>query len=70
MTDDVIQGCMHQYVDGGMLLPEGPGLGVALDGEKFQHYAEMYKERANLKESDEAQYDPLNPTWQPELQIW
>jgi glucarate dehydratase len=70
MTDDIIQGGMHQYVDGGMFVPEGPGLGVALDEEKFQHYAEMYKMRANLKESDEAQYDPLNPTWQPGLQIW
>ena len=69
LTGDVIKK-RHQYVDGGMMVPDGPGLGVELDEEKFNFYADLYQERASLAETDEAQYDPLRKDWNPGLQIW
>jgi glucarate dehydratase len=59
-----------KFVDGGLKVPNGPGLGVELDEEKFNYYADLYEERASLAETDEAQYDPLRKEWTPGLQIW
>jgi glucarate dehydratase len=69
LTGDIITK-RHEYVDGGMMVPDGPGLGVELDEEKFNYYADLYQERASLAETDEAQYDPLRKDWNPGLQIW
>lgn len=43
LEDDVIEGGRIPYVDGGMRLPSGPGLGVALDEQKLEQYHELYE---------------------------
>jgi len=35
-----------KFIDGCLHLPEGPGLGVTIDQETFDQYAEMYKEQS------------------------
>ncbi|MGP3985438.1 mandelate racemase/muconate lactonizing enzyme family protein [Streptomyces sp. 3N207] len=51
LTDDIVQGGfagpLDRYTDGTLAVPEGPGLGVALDPEKVARYAELYREAAD-----------------------
>ncbi len=42
LVDDVIAGGKMPYTDGCMAVPTSPGLGVTLDQEKMDHYAELY----------------------------
>lgn len=44
LTDDIIQGGPMRYKDGGIKVPNGPGLGVALDEEKMEKYESYYEE--------------------------
>jgi glucarate dehydratase len=44
LTDDVIEGGKVRYHDGHIEVPDGPGLGVRLDRDKLEEYAELYKE--------------------------
>jgi glucarate dehydratase len=43
LVDDVIVGGKLPYKNGRMAVPDGPGLGVTLDREKLQTYAELYR---------------------------
>lgn len=42
--DDYIKGGKLQFDRGCLRVPEGPGLGVALDRDKMAQYHEKYKE--------------------------
>jgi len=44
LRDDIIQGGKLPYVHGKMDVPSAPGLGVKLDRDKLEQYAELYKE--------------------------
>lgn len=44
LKDDVIEGGKFEYQDGTIRVPELPGLGVRLDQDKLEEYAELYKE--------------------------
>lgn len=44
LVDDVIEGGKLPYENGTIKVPEEPGLGVRLDHEKLERYAELYKE--------------------------
>ncbi len=46
LTDDILVGGKLKFVDGGMAVPTGPGLGVALDRDKMAKYSEMARKRA------------------------
>ena len=46
--DDYIQGGKLPFEGPCLRVPEGPGLGVALDQEKMRHYHECYKEKGML----------------------
>lgn len=49
LADDVTEGFgggVDSYVDGSVPVPEGPGLGVRLDPERVQRYAELYAREA------------------------
>lgn len=61
LQDDVIQGGKLQYVDGAIEVPAEPGLGVALDPDKLQQYAELYRELGGYPYDR----DPARPTWFP-----
>jgi glucarate dehydratase len=43
LKDDVIEGGKLRYERGAIRVPEGPGLGVALDRENLAEYAELYR---------------------------
>jgi glucarate dehydratase len=59
VCDDVILGGKMKYVDGKISLPSGPGLGVELDRDKLQEYAELYR-REGAYAYDR---DPKRPEW-------
>jgi glucarate dehydratase len=61
LTDDIIQGGPLRYVDGAIIVPAGPGLGVRLDRNKLAEYGELYK-RLGPYPYDQ---DPLRPGWTP-----
>lgn len=44
LKDDVIEGGKLEYRNGSMEIPDAPGLGVRLDREKLERYAELYRE--------------------------
>jgi glucarate dehydratase len=43
LDDDIIKGGRFPYVEGGMKVPSGPGLGVELDEEKLRQYHQLYE---------------------------
>jgi glucarate dehydratase len=59
LVDDVIVGGKLSYEGGGIRVPDGPGLGVRLDREKLQRYAELYKELGGYAYDR----DPGRPDW-------
>lgn len=44
LTDDIIAGGKMRYVNGGMRVPTGPGLGVELDRDKLARYHALSKQ--------------------------
>jgi glucarate dehydratase len=44
LEDDIIEGGKLEYREGSIRVPDAPGLGVRLDREKLEQYAELYKE--------------------------
>jgi glucarate dehydratase len=43
LEDDIIEGGKLEYRNGSIWVPDAPGLGVRLDREKLERYAELYK---------------------------
>ena len=44
LTDDIIEGGKFEYQNGKIKVPDGAGLGVKLNRDKLNEYAELYKE--------------------------
>jgi glucarate dehydratase len=44
LSDDVIEGGKFEYQEGQIRVPDAPGLGIRLDREKLEEYAELYRE--------------------------
>ncbi|PPL02800.1 enolase C-terminal domain-like protein [Parapedobacter indicus] len=63
LTDDIIEGGPFQYTDGSIRVPEGPGLGVALDEDKMKRYERYYEENGDYYARFHA--DPYRPDWFP-----
>src|SRR6201991_3827155 len=61
LTDDIIEGGKFEYKDGRIKVPETSGLGVKLDRDKLQEYAELYKRLGGYNYDK----DPLRPDWSP-----
>ena len=61
LTDDIIAGGKMLYQDGAIQVPAKPGLGVTLDRDKFNQYAELYKELGGYPYDR----DPSRPRWYP-----
>lgn len=61
LTDDIIEGGKMKYVDGGIAVPEGPGLGVTLNRDKLAEYAALYRELGGYPYDR----DPSRPDWFP-----
>ena len=61
LKDDIIVGGKLPYQDGSIKVPEGPGLGVEIDRDKLNEYAELYKELGGYSYDR----DPYRPGWFP-----
>ena len=61
LVDDVIVGGLMPYVNGEIAVPSGPGLGVTLDRERVDKYAELYKSLGGYAYDR----DPGRPEWFP-----
>lgn len=63
LTDDVVEGGLMRYEDGAIAVPTGPGLGVRLDRDRLERYAELYKRLGGYPYDR----DPGRPEWVPIL---
>jgi len=61
LLDDIVVGGKMKYVDGKIALPTAPGLGVELDREKMQKYAELFRKEGGYAYDR----DPKRPQWFP-----
>lgn len=59
LKDDIIKGGLMKYENGKIKVPTAPGLGVELDRDKLQQYAELYKELGGYPYDK----DPQRPDW-------
>ena len=59
LRDDVIMGGKMKYVDGKIALPTAAGLGVELDRDKVQKYAELFRREGGYAYDR----DPKRPEW-------
>lgn len=59
LLDDIILGGKMRYVDGKIALPAAAGLGVELDREKLQKYAELFRREGGYSYDR----DPKRPEW-------
>lgn len=65
-TGDVITE-PFEFSEGGLTLPEGPGLGVELDPDRLAYHARLYEERGD----DIEFFEPKRrPGWTPHLPLW
>lgn len=63
LTDDIIEGGLMKYENGCIKVPEGPGLGVALDEDKMRFYEKYYEEKGDYYAR--FHQDPYRPDWYP-----
>lgn len=61
LVDDIIVGGKMKYVNGRILVPAGPGLGVMLDRNKLAEYHELFKQMGGYTYDR----DPSRPGWYP-----
>jgi glucarate dehydratase len=61
LADDIIEGGKMVYEGGAIRVPEGPGLGVAINRSKLEQYAELYRELGGYSYDR----DPSRPEWFP-----
>lgn len=55
------------FRDGGLRVPEGPGLGVEIDPDRLAFHARLYEEHGD----DVEFFDPVRrPGWTPHLPLW
>lgn len=59
LVDDVIEGGKLAYSAGAIRVPDGPGLGVRLDRDRLDRYAELYRELGGYPYDR----DPGRPGW-------
>lgn len=63
LLDDVVTGGKLPYRDGAIAVPAAPGLGVTLDRNKLERYAELYRQLGDYPYDR----DPGRPDWYPLL---
>jgi len=63
LTDDILAGGKLAYDGGAIRVPDGPGLGVALDEEKMRRYERYFEEVGDYYARFHA--DPRRPGWTP-----
>jgi glucarate dehydratase len=61
LTDDIIEGGNFKYENGKIKVPDGAGLGVKLNRDKLNEYAELYQRLGSYPYDQ----DPLRKGWSP-----
>lgn len=61
LTNDIIEGGKFEYKNGKIKVPSGAGLGVKLNRDKLNEYAELYQKLGGYSYDK----DPLRPDWSP-----
>lgn len=61
LKDDIIEGGPFEYRDGAIEVPTAPGLGVSLNRDKINEYAELYRRLGNYPYD----IDPGRSPWPP-----
>lgn len=61
LQDDIIEGGKLAYHNGRIKVPTGAGLGIRLNRDKLNEYAELYKKLGGYAYDR----DPLRPNWSP-----
>ena len=59
LTDDIIEGGRMAYRNGAIAVPQGPGLGVRLDRDRVERYAELFRRHGGYPYDR----DPQRPDW-------
>ena len=59
LEDDILVGGKLSYQDGAIMVPDGPGLGVTLDRDRLQQYAEAFQREGGYPYDR----DPSRPGW-------
>jgi glucarate dehydratase len=59
LVDDVIEGGRFAYEEGAIRVPDGPGLGIALDRDRLARYAALFEELGGYPYDR----DPGRPGW-------
>ena len=59
LTDDIVEGGRMPYRDGAIAVPQGPGLGVRLDRDRVERYAELFRRQGGYAYDR----DPSRPDW-------
>jgi glucarate dehydratase len=69
--DEVIMGGKIQFVDGSVLVPEAPGLGIEIDREALQRGNERFQ-RCSYRDRDDVAYmrRTVDPNWEKLLPRW
>jgi glucarate dehydratase len=70
IEEDIIAGPMFTFEDGFQQVPSGPGLGVELDEDKLDKYAELYRSRPAHARDDVAEMRKRDPSWVPLKPRW
>lgn len=65
MRDDILAGGLMPIEEGRMRVPVGPGLGVALDPDRFARYSERFAQA-----TPNFVFDPARPDWIPRRPMW
>jgi glucarate dehydratase len=65
LEDDIIAGGKMKYENGSIKVPQGPGLGVALDEEKMEKYERYFEEKGDYYAR--FHQDPYRPDWYPKV---
>jgi glucarate dehydratase len=68
LLDDIIVGGPMKPVDGCYAVPEGPGLGVALDEDRMAKYVELFEKEGDYyarfhEDVRQPGWFPVNPGW-------
>ena len=62
---DIIKGPKLEFKDGFMAVPDAPGLGVEVDQDKVDEYAEIYRSGIDRRVEMVRSLDPIYPWGRP-----
>lgn len=70
LVEDIIVGGKLPFQDGHMAVPNGFGLGVALDREKLKGFTENYIRFGTAERDDLGELKRRDPDWQSRMPEW